>query len=231
MVGRWFSFQDGLFSGAMLVSGRVFLGGEKPLRFRKWFCTPASWSVKLSIWLCLWGEAKHSTVDKVWQTRHGRVAWLHGWSIIPPGKWLIALVSKSLKYGCSPSKWPYKWRIANHLLRGMILQVPMQPCVAVKTQRTWHATKSFSWWLNNPFKKNMLKWNWIISTLLGVKIKRNHQLESWLVTNRILATALRSMILLSERKQRDFLNYSNRSNVRLLQQNLVKTAWSQTPKL
>ena len=150
----------------------------------------ASCNVKLSIWLCLWGEAKHSTVDKVWRVA-GRVACLEYHP--RTGKWLIAVVSKSIKYGCSPSKWPLKRLITNHLLTGMILQVPMQPCVAVKTQRTWHARKSSSCWLNPPFKKNKRKWNWIISTLLGVKIKRNHQL----VKDRILTTALRSMILLS----------------------------------
>ena len=48
------------------------------------------------------------------------------WMIIPVSKWLIAMVSKSPKWGCSPSKW-LKWLInggdPNHLLTGMILQV------------------------------------------------------------------------------------------------------------
>ena len=32
------------------------------------------------------------------------------WRIIPLSKWLIAMVSKSPNWGCSPSKWP-KWLI------------------------------------------------------------------------------------------------------------------------
>ena len=34
----------------------------------------------------------------------------HTWRIIPFNKWLITMVSKSPKWGCSPSKWP-KWLI------------------------------------------------------------------------------------------------------------------------
>jgi len=48
------------------------------------------------------------------------------WRIIPFSKWLITMVSKSPKWGYSPSKWPKKWLInrgdPNHLLNGMILQ-------------------------------------------------------------------------------------------------------------
>ena len=29
------------------------------------------------------------------------------WRIIPNSKWLITMVSKSPKWGCSPSKWPF----------------------------------------------------------------------------------------------------------------------------
>ena len=32
------------------------------------------------------------------------------WRIIPLSKWLVTMVSKSLKWSCSPSKWP-KWLI------------------------------------------------------------------------------------------------------------------------
>ena len=34
----------------------------------------------------------------------------HAWRIIPVGKWLITMVSKSPKWGYSPYKWP-KWLI------------------------------------------------------------------------------------------------------------------------
>ena len=36
--------------------------------------------------------------------------WGSTWRIIPVGKWLVSMVSKSPKQGCSPSKWP-KWLI------------------------------------------------------------------------------------------------------------------------
>ena len=41
------------------------------------------------------------------------------WRIIPGGKWIITLVSKSPKWGCSPSKkakMVYKWGVTDHLL-------------------------------------------------------------------------------------------------------------------
>ena len=37
--------------------------------------------------------------------------WLRGktpaWRITPVSMWLLSMISKSPKYGCSPSKWPF----------------------------------------------------------------------------------------------------------------------------
>ena len=39
-----------------------------------------------------------------------RMVGVSTWRIIPVSKWLITMVSKSIKWGCSPCKWP-KWLI------------------------------------------------------------------------------------------------------------------------
>ena len=63
-------------------------------------CSPKKWWQTFSVCGCT--AKPHAWVITFKQSQHHSP-----WRIIPVSKWLITMVSKSPKWGCSPYKWPF----------------------------------------------------------------------------------------------------------------------------